>query len=89
MGFTTDQSFAVATLAIYTAVAVPTLFVLFKHGTRGLAVVGWAYVLVFCTLKMVGSGLQLGNSTDAGPSIISSIGLSPLLLATEGILQEA
>ncbi len=87
---TPDQSFAAAVVAIYAVVTLPTLFVTFKHGVRGLAVIGWVYLFLFCTLKMVGSGLQLGSGpNDSGASIVSSVGLSPLLLAAGGVLHEA
>ncbi len=86
---TSSQSFAAAVIAIYAVVTIPTLFVTFKHGTRGLALVGWVYLFLFCTLKMVGSGLQLGSSQNSGASIVSSVGLSPLLLGAAGVLHEA
>lgn len=74
-----------AELAIYAALSIPNIYILFKHGRTGL--LGWAYLLVFCTLRIVGGALDLSGSTTA--SIISSIGLSPLLLAASGILKEA
>jgi len=56
---------------------------------------GWLYLFAFCTLRLVGSGLQISASKSedvdkiATAALISSIGLSPLLLATTGILHEA
>ncbi|PNP51302.1 hypothetical protein THARTR1_08059 [Trichoderma harzianum] len=74
-----------AELAIYATLSIPNIYILFRHGRSGL--LGWAYLLVFCTLRIVGGVLDLSGSTAAG--IISSIGLSPLLLAAFGILKEA
>ncbi|KAL7956592.1 hypothetical protein V8C34DRAFT_210701 [Trichoderma compactum] len=74
-----------AELAIYAALSIPNTYIMFKHGRTGL--LGWTYLLVFCTLRIVGGVLDLSGSTAAG--IISSIGLSPLLLAASGILKEA
>lgn len=49
---------------------------------------GQFYLFAFCTLRVVSSAMSLrGHYGSAG--IISSIGLSPLLLAAFGILQEA
>lgn len=74
-----------AELAIYAPLSIPTLYILLKHGRAGL--IGWAYLLAFCTLRIVGGTMDLSGSAAAG--IISSVGLSPLLLAAFGILQEA
>ncbi|KAL7917648.1 hypothetical protein ACQKWADRAFT_26901 [Trichoderma austrokoningii] len=74
-----------AELAIYAILSIPTLYIVFKHGRVGI--LGWAYLLAFCTLRIVGGILDLSGSTSA--SIISSVGLSPLLLAAYGILHEA
>ncbi|PTB42441.1 uncharacterized protein TrAFT101_008465 [Trichoderma asperellum] len=74
-----------AELAIYATLSIPNIYILLKHGRSGL--LGWAYLLAFCTLRIVGGAMDLSGSTSAG--IISSVGLSPLLLAASGILQEA
>ncbi|UKZ83460.1 hypothetical protein TrVFT333_011269 [Trichoderma virens FT-333] len=74
-----------AELAIYATLTIPNIYILFKHGRSGI--LGWAYLLAFCTLRIVGGAMDLSGSTTAG--IISSVGLSPLLLAASGILQEA
>ncbi|AEO67513.1 aa703609-746e-4304-a73b-e246a9707016 [Thermothielavioides terrestris] len=71
-----------AELAIYAILALPVLYLLFRHSTAGL--LGWFYLFAFCSLRIVGGAL---TSSSAG--IISSIGLSPLLLAASGILHEA
>lgn len=76
---------SIATLAIYILLFIPTVFVLIKHGRQGL--LGWLFLAIFCTIRIVGSGLSISNSSAA--SIISNVGLSPLLFATCGILREA
>ncbi|KAH8811410.1 hypothetical protein F5884DRAFT_273453 [Xylogone sp. PMI_703] len=82
---------ALAQLIIYAILALPILFITFRHGKAGL--LGWFYCFAFCTLRLVGSGMQVSASkkgtTNTTAAIISSIGLSPLLLATGGILHEA
>jgi len=82
-----DNSLAKATIAIYVILTIPTLFVAVKHGLRHL--LGWAFLFVFLTLKMIGSGLALKSSPGSSASIVSSIGLSPLLIAAAGVLHEA
>ncbi|CAG8153467.1 unnamed protein product [Penicillium salamii] len=75
-----------AELAIYIALAIPILYLLAKHGRQGL--LGWLFLFIFSSLRIVGSALGLKSSSPTA-SIISSVGLSPLLLATSGILHEA
>lgn len=77
-----------AELAIYAVLAVPVLFLLWKHGRHGF--LGWGYLFLFCALRIIGSAMVI-NSDEANFSadVISSIGLSPLLLALDGLLHEA
>lgn len=83
----TSSSLSVFQLAIYSLLSLPILFILSRHGTQGL--LGWAYLFVFCSLRIVGSALQISNPQGTGASIIANIGLSPLLLATLGLIHEA
>ncbi len=78
----TTDSLLTAELAIYATLSPPVLYLLIRHSPAGL--LGWFYLFAFCTLRIVGGAL---SSSSAG--IISSIGLSPLLLAASGILHEA
>ncbi|KAL2679097.1 hypothetical protein Neosp_009855 [[Neocosmospora] mangrovei] len=54
-----------------------------------MAILGWGYLLVFCSLKIIGSSMQLGDNPGSGAAIVTSVGLSPLLLAVAGVLHEA
>ncbi|EYE92984.1 uncharacterized protein EURHEDRAFT_461230 [Aspergillus ruber CBS 135680] len=81
------DSLSAATCAIYVILAFPILYLLFKHGRNGF--LGWLYLFVFCGLRIISGGLGVKKSDGAAASIISNIGLSPLLLATAGILHEA
>lgn len=76
-----------AQLAIYATFSLPILYILTRHGLPGL--LGWAYLFAFCTLRIVGAALALGKGNVESAAIISNIGLSPLLLATSGVLHEA
>ncbi|BCR89977.1 uncharacterized protein ACHE_51175A [Aspergillus chevalieri] len=81
------DSLSAATCAIYVILAFPVLYLLFKHGRNGF--LGWLFLFVFCGLRIISGGLGVKSSDSAAASIISNIGLSPLLLTTAGILHEA
>lgn len=82
------DSIAAAKLAIYIIFSQPAFYCLFKHGKVGF--LGWFYVQLFCILRVVTGALGLhGSSTSTTTAILSSIGLSPLLLAASGVLHEA
>lgn len=83
---TMTNSLAAATCAIYAALAIPVLFLLVRHGRYGL--LGWLFLFSFCSLRIVGNGMAVKNPSVTA-EIIASVGLSPLLLATAGILHEA
>lgn len=78
---------SVAQSAIFAAFIIPVIFIFFRHLWTGF--LGWIYLIAFCSLLIVGGALSLGNTVSAGGSIVSEVGLSPLLLATSGILHEA
>lgn len=80
------DALSAATCAIYAVLLIPILYVLVRHARHGP--LGWFFLVVFCGLRIVGGGLAV-SSTGAAAGIISNIGLSPLLLATAGILHEA
>ncbi|KAL1867428.1 hypothetical protein Plec18167_008701 [Paecilomyces lecythidis] len=80
-----------AQLIIYCILVLPILYCLYRHGKPGL--LGWLYLFIFCTLRIVGSGLEIGHgnvdSSSSSALLVNNIGLSPLLLAAIGILHEA
>lgn len=80
------NSLSAATCTIYSVLAIPVLYLLVRNGRYSL--LGWLFLFFFCTLRMVGGGLAV-NDTSVAANIISSVGLSPLLLATASILHEA
>ncbi|KAI0024026.1 hypothetical protein F4780DRAFT_688951 [Xylariomycetidae sp. FL0641] len=84
-----SHDLAVALVIIYSLLLLPVAFVLLKHGTRHGAVFGWLYLLIFCSLRIISSGLTLSDPTSSGAAIVANVGLSPLLLAAAGILHQA
>lgn len=82
------DSISAAKLAVYIVLIQPALYCLWKHGKTGF--LGWFYVQLFCVLRIATGGLGLhGSSTGISGVVLSSIGLSPLLLAIAGVLHEA
>lgn len=84
-----DHSLPAAILAIDVVLALPTIYVIFRHGFRHGAVLGWAYLFIFFTLRIISSVMQLNDPTNSKASLIASIGLSPLLLSAVGLLHES
>lgn len=78
------SSISTAELAIYALFSIAVLYILVKHGRPGF--LGWFYLFIFCTIRIVGGVLEIKKSSSA--SVVANIGLSPLLLATSGILHE-
>lgn len=81
-----SNALSVAECVIYAILAIPVLYLLARHWRNG--VLGWLFLFFFCTLRIVGGALSIKSSSSAA-SIISSVGLSPLLLAAAGILHES
>lgn len=75
-----------AECALYAVLLLPVLFLIVRHGAHGFT--GWLFLSLFCVLRIVGGGMSVDNSKPEA-SIISNVGLSPILLAAAGILHEA
>ena len=80
--------FAIIEVAVYIALVTPATCCLFKHGRMGI--LGWLMIQAFCFTRIIGNLLVLedGDKSTAA-TIINSIGLSPPLIGTVGIIQEA
>lgn len=81
---------AVIELVVYIPALLIALYICRKHGfTRSS---GWMYTLILCIVRIAGSICELLTLSNSSTSIIKtmiildSIGLSPLLLATLGLL---
>ena len=80
------DALSAAQVAVYAVLIIPVLFLVVRHGVQGL--LGWLFLALFCTLRLIGGGMAV-NSSSPTATIISSVGLSPILLAAAGILHEA
>ncbi|KAE8151575.1 hypothetical protein BDV25DRAFT_171347 [Aspergillus avenaceus] len=76
-----------AELAVYLILAPITLYVLWTH--RWIGWLPWNNLVIFCVLRIVGGALGIKDSTSIAANIISGIGISPLLLAIDGLLHES
>ncbi|PYI07754.1 hypothetical protein BO78DRAFT_406290 [Aspergillus sclerotiicarbonarius CBS 121057] len=80
-----------ANLAFYAIISLPALYCLVMHGKHGL--LGWMYVLAMCGLRIAGNAMALNaahhNQVNTTAAVINGIGLSPLLMASTGLLHEA
>jgi hypothetical protein len=86
------EGLELAQIAFYAVASLPCIYCIVKHRIAG--VLGWLYVFVMCGLRLVGNGiayhaLSTTGQSNRAASIISGIGLSPLLLAAIGILRES
>ncbi|KFX88016.1 hypothetical protein O988_09188 [Pseudogymnoascus sp. VKM F-3808] len=83
---------AIIELCVYVPIFFLAAFVVFRHGFRRQ--VGWIYLVIFCGVRCAGAGFRIAseanpdNETDQEWSaILQSVGLSPLLMATLGLLK--
>ena len=80
-------------LALYAPVSPLALFIAYRHGRHGF--LGWFYLNISIAVRIAADIAQLIDNKRSAPAtpsltaaILSSIGLSPLLLAVSGILHE-
>lgn len=76
-----------AELVFFAIATLPATYCLIKHGRHGI--LGWLNVLILCGLRIASSAMATTGNPSKAASIISGIGLSPLLLAALGLLHEA
>lgn len=77
-------------LVFYVPAAIAALTICLRHGFNRSS--GWIYTLILCVIRIAGAVCQQLSHSHHSESlikttiIIDSIGLSPLLLATLGML---
>jgi len=88
----TQEGIAYAELCVYIPVFVLTVIVVIRHGFQKQ--LGWIYLAVFCLVRLAGAGFEIAkahnpdNKTDIEwGAILQSVGLSPLLMASLGLLK--
>lgn len=81
---------SIVELIIYVPCLVLAVLVCLRHGWRRSG--GWFYTFVLCLVRIIGAICQLITYTSPSKGLyqavftIDSIGLSPLLLATMGVI---
>lgn len=87
-----SESLSIAELAIYPVILLANIFVLVRHGLNRQS--GWIFLAIFCLIRIIGAGFGVaaGKKPDdvndiEWSAILGSIGISPLLLATMGLLK--
>jgi hypothetical protein len=77
-------------VAVYVPASILAIVICVRHGFNRSS--GWIYTLILCIVRIAGAVCQFlsirdhSNSLIEAKLIIDSIGLSPLLLATLGLL---
>ncbi|OCK86058.1 hypothetical protein K432DRAFT_285396 [Lepidopterella palustris CBS 459.81] len=86
------ESLAISQLVLYIPAFFATIFVVIRHGFHRQA--GWIFLAILALLRIVGSGLEIASvknpqSTDdfEWAAILQSVGISPLLMASLGLLK--
>ncbi|OCL03946.1 hypothetical protein AOQ84DRAFT_400357 [Glonium stellatum] len=86
------ESLAIAQLVIYIPVLFASTIVVTRHGFHRQ--LGWIFLAILATIRIIGSGFEIAavknphNSTDIEwAAILQSVGISPLLLASLGLLK--
>ncbi|PYH97855.1 integral membrane protein [Aspergillus ellipticus CBS 707.79] len=78
----------VADLILYLILLLPAHLIAWWH--RGWSnFLPWYYMIIFCLARVVGGALGVHDSDSLAANIIVSVGISPLILAVDGLLHEA
>lgn len=92
MGLKIREGIAIVDLALYIPLVILTIIVLLRHGFQKQ--LGWIYLLIFTIIRTAGAVLELLHTHNTSNKsylewslILSSVGLSPLLLASLGLLK--
>lgn len=90
MSWHARDTIALVELIFYIPFLFVSAFVCFRHGFSRSS--GWLYTLVLCIVRIVGGIMQFISRNDHSTGllqtimVLDSVGLSPLLLATLGLL---
>ena len=90
MKFNAQGGISVLELIIYFPSIVAAVFVCSRHGFNRSS--GWIFTLILCLIRIIGACCQLATYHDQSQGLLEAalildfVGLSPLLLATTGLL---
>lgn len=87
---TLSDGLAIWQLIYYIVALICSIFVSFRHGLARSS--GWIFLTIFSLIRVIGCSAQIATITATSDTaetiatILGFLGLSPLLLATLGIL---
>lgn len=91
MTLTHRNAVSIAEIAVYVPCLIMAIILTIRHGFSKSA--GWYFLVVFCLARIIGPAMQIASTSNptstallTGSSILQNIGLSPLFLATLGLL---
>jgi hypothetical protein len=89
--FTYTDGISTAKIIYYVPAVLISIFILFRHGFCKNS--GWIYLAIFCVVRIINGAAQLATINNSNPAtaleialITGFLGLSPLLLASLGLL---
>jgi hypothetical protein len=90
MALTAAGYVSIVELVVYFPALFAAAFITKRHGFHRAS--GWIYTVILCLVRIIGACCQLASYSNHSSGlitatlIIDSIGISPLLLATLGVL---
>lgn len=92
---TYGDGIAIGQLVYYAPCLLGSIYVIHKHGFKKSS--GWVFLVAFCVVRIVGAAARLSTISKPNESngawtvslVCSALGLSPLFMATLGILSRA
>ncbi|KIM98602.1 hypothetical protein OIDMADRAFT_31384 [Oidiodendron maius Zn] len=90
--FDTTGQISIVQLAFFSVAIWPAFYCLIKHGKHGL--LGWIFICLFCTIRIVGAGIIIGDESgdkplSEGGLILSAVAIAPLVISVGGIAHES
>ena len=81
-----------AQVVLFIIMIFPALYCAVKHGKHGL--LAWPFIVTFCMIRIAGGIITIHNIDTNTPMsiaalVVSSLGINPLIAASEGVLHEA
>lgn len=90
MNFNARGGISILELVVYFPSLLLAVFLCVKHGFGRSS--GWVFILFLCLIRIIGACCQLATYSNASVGlfeavvILDSVGVSPLLLATVGVI---
>lgn len=91
MTITYRSGVSIGEIVVYTPALLIAIYLAVRHGFSRSA--GWMFLVLFTLVRIIGAGMQIATisspdnvSLYTGYAILQNIGLSPLMLATLGLL---